>query len=41
MKLVDEGVQKEVNLFVTPSGWRWMLQLNMRDIKGKQDDWWD
>ena len=29
MKLVDEGVQKEGDLFATPSGWRWMLQLNV------------
>jgi hypothetical protein len=39
MKMVHEGVWKEGNLFATPSGWRWMLQLNVRDIRGKQDDW--
>jgi hypothetical protein len=40
MKLVKESAGQEWH-HALPEGWRWMLQLNVRREKDREDCWWD
>ena len=36
----EDAQETEANAALS-AGWRWMLQLNVKDKRGKEDDWWD
>jgi hypothetical protein len=40
-EMEKEDAQETEENSALSAGWRWMLQLNVKDKRGKEDDWWD